>query len=166
MSTPKRHKPKKGGRKTKFRPEYAEQARQLIADGKNQRQCYEFFNVSRQTWHSWKKRFPVFLDALQESLDGNVKKVEDALLKRALGFSCTEVTKTVEIVEKGKKKQSNKEVERHVIADVAAIKFFLVNRSPKDWQNIEKKEITGNDDSGLIPNKITVEFVEPNVDIE
>jgi type I restriction-modification system DNA methylase subunit len=130
MATPKRRNPKKAGRKTKFRPEYVDQAKQLIADGKNQKQCQDFFNVSRPTWSAWKKAHPEFLYALQESLAGNIAKVEDALLKRALGYEYLEIIKTIEVSENDKKKQTKKEVMKHISGNVEAMKLYLYNRCP------------------------------------
>lgn len=144
MATPKKRGPhKKTGRKTKYRHEYVLQASQLIADGKNQRQCQDFFGVSRQTWITWKKRYPEFLDALNSALEGKVKNVVDALYKKALGYTFLEVSKSVTIDGTKKKIQSKKETSKEVPADVGAIKFFLTNRDPDNWQSLKKEEITG-----------------------
>lgn len=140
MAIPRKLNPKKGGGKTKYRPEYAKQAAQLIADGKNQRQCQDFFGVSRTTWGKWKVDFPEFGLALEDSLAGKIKKVEDALYRRCLGYTYTQITKAIELTCDGKKKQTKKEIERHILGDVIAQKFFLINRDSKNWSSVDKKD--------------------------
>lgn len=172
MATPKKLNPKKVGRKTIYRPEYAKQAAQLIADGKNQKQCQEFFNVSSATWANWKKIYPEFLESLEESLAGKIKKVEDKLYRRCLGYTYIQTTKAIEKTCDGKEKHTKKEIERHILGDVMAQKFFLINRDPKNWSNVEKiynKESM--DDSVEIFRKRIAEMdksvqgkVEPKID--
>jgi hypothetical protein len=60
----------------------------------------------------------------------NIRKhVEEALLKRALGFSYSE-TRTESA---GEGKEKTVVVEKHTEPDVRSILFWLTNRYPKRW---------------------------------
>ena len=61
------------------------------------------------------------------------RQVENALLKRALGYEYTEVTK--EYVPDVGKMTVTKEVTKQVIPDTTAQIFWLKNRKPGDWRD-------------------------------
>src|SRR5690606_25674624 len=70
-------------------------------------------------------------------------EVENALLKRALGYEYEEVKTLIEEVD-GKKKKKIEKTIKHVPADVSAAIFWLRNRKGLVWSNrdaVETKRI-------------------------
>ena len=59
------------------------------------------------------------------------EKVENALLKRALGYTYDEVKETYD----GDQLTKRQVVTKHVPADVGAMIFWLKNRRPQDWKS-------------------------------
>lgn len=89
--------------------------------------------VSRSTLGRWKKQFAAIRDALSEGKEIADTNVENALYKRAIGFTQEEVTsyrdkKTGEMV-------VSKRVVKQVAPDVTAMVFWLKNRRPDLWRD-------------------------------
>lgn len=59
-------------------------------DGLTEEQISENMGINRRTLSEWKKRFPPILHALKEGKEVVDRHVENALLKRALGYDTTE----------------------------------------------------------------------------
>lgn len=87
--------------------------------------------ISRETFYRWKEQFSDICDAIKKGKEVIDFEVEQALLKRALGYSYTETRK--EIDANGKKRVIV--TEKHVEADTAAQIFWLRNRKPNKWRN-------------------------------
>ena len=60
-------------------------------DGLTDKQIAKNIGVSEQTLNVWKNRFPSFLESLKKGKEVVDREVENALLKRALGYEYTEV---------------------------------------------------------------------------
>lgn len=86
------------------------------------------------------KRFPEFLNALKKGKAPVDQEVENALLRRALGFEYKEVIEEETKLENGKVKKYTKTVKRVALPDVTAQIFWLKNRRPDRWR--EKQDIT------------------------
>lgn len=86
------------------------------------------------TLYDWQNKFSEICEAIKKGKAPVDIEVENALLKRALGYDYTEVTE--EIYGDGKK--HIKRVTKHIPADPASMFFWLKNRKPKQWR--EKPE--------------------------
>nr|DAV18236.1 MAG TPA: terminase small subunit [Caudoviricetes sp.] len=73
-------------------------------DGLSDEQIAKNIGISRSTLNDWKKRFPDISDTLKKGKDVADREVENALFKRAVGFSYTEETKEL-IADTGQKKR-------------------------------------------------------------
>lgn len=133
MSTPKRHNPRKAGRKTKYRKEYADQVLTLIAGGMTQTQVHQFFGVTGQTWANWKRNNPALLENVNHGLTKKSGQVIDALFKSAIGYESIEET-VVEESDGTKEKRTKKRVKRNVSPNTASIQYYLNNRIPDKWK--------------------------------
>lgn len=100
-------------------------------DGLTDEELSKRMGISRETFYRWKEQFPDICDAIKKGKEVIDFEVEQALLKRALGYSYTETRK--EIDANGKKKVIV--TEKHVEADTAAQIFWLRNRKPDKWRN-------------------------------
>lgn len=100
-------------------------------DGLTDEELSKRMGISRETFYRWKEKFSDICDAIKKGKEVIDFEVEQALLKRALGYSYTETRK--EIDANGKKKVIV--TEKHVEADTAAQIFWLRNRKPDKWRN-------------------------------
>lgn len=105
-------------------------------DGLTDEQIAEKIGCGVRTLYDWKNRFPQISQALKKGKEIVDIQVENALLKRALGYDCKE-----QRIEKSDK-DGTKTVQtiRHVPADTTAQIFWLKNRRPDKWRDkpIEK----------------------------
>lgn len=84
--------------------------------------------VDPSTLRRWRDRYPALNQALCQAQDLD-SQVEGALLRRALGYSVTEVKR----VDNGKDAVSVTETVKHVPPDTTALFFWLKNRQPQRW---------------------------------
>lgn len=112
-------------------------------DGLTDAQIAHNIGITPKTICEWKNRFSEFREALKKGKAPVDIQVENALLKRALGYEyeeiTTEVTKIPVIGKDGKiteKEQKHvKKVTKMVIPDTTAQIFWLKNRRPDKWRD-------------------------------
>ena len=100
--------------------------------------------VNRDTLSTWKKTHPDISDALKEGKEVVDLLVENALLKRALGYTYEEKTyERKQITEEGDTGMVlTKTVTKEVIPDTTAQIFWLKNRKKAEWRdNAERLEM-------------------------
>lgn len=113
-------------------------------DGLTDEQIAKNLGVSVSSLNEYKKKYPEFLESLKRGKEIVDYEVENALLKRALGYEYDEVT-----CEFGKE---TKRVTKQVAGDVTAQIIWLKNRKPDKWR--DKQVIESN-------NNTTVEIKNP-----
>ena len=112
-------------------------------DGLTDEQIAHNAGIHPDTLYDWQKRFPVISDALKRGKAPVDIEVENALLKKALGFS-VKVKKPIKV--KTKRQLQGKgtieeehieyaEEEVYVPPDTAAQIFWLKNRKPDKWRD-------------------------------
>ncbi len=106
-------------------------------DGLTDEQIAKNIGISRETLNQWKNKYADISDTLKRGKEVVDYEVENALLKRALGYTVKEekLTKDGEVVE----------LEREVPGDVTAQIFWLKNRKPDAWR--DKRENEDNNDA-------------------
>ena len=109
-------------------------------DGLTDEQIAENIGVSRSTLNDWKKKHPNISDTLKRGKEVIDRHVENALLKRALGYEYIETTK--ELTDLGL--TVTKQVTKQVAPDTTAQIFWLKNRKPQEWRDKKETEVTGN----------------------
>jgi hypothetical protein len=120
---------KGGGRKTRYKPEYAEQAQKLCEIGLTDEQLATFFSVTDRTINRWKHRHEEFLSAVQAGKAIADRVVERAVLHGITGYYVEEETTSRGIVRKTKK---------WIPGNPGAGLRWLSLRCPEEWR--EKKE--------------------------
>lgn len=104
--------------------------------------------ISYSTFKEWIKRFPAISASLKKGKAPVDTEVENALLKRALGYDYVETvteytySETEKDADGNPKKilKSTRTVTKHVAGEVGAQAFWLKNRRPDRWR--EKREET------------------------
>lgn len=111
-------------------------------DGLTERQIAEDkMGVAMSTLSDWKIRFPELLEALKLGKEVVDRQVENALLKRALGYEYDEITHepdkdTGQLV-------VSKIVRKQVAPDTTAQIFWLKNRKPNEFRDKRDVAVTG-----------------------
>lgn len=96
-------------------------------DGLTDEQIAKNIGISRSTLNDWKEKYSDISDTLKKGKEVVDYEVENALLKRALGYTVKE--------EKLTKDGCVVELEREVPGDVTAQIFWLKNRKPYKWRD-------------------------------
>lgn len=106
-------------------------------DGLIDEQIAKNIGIRAGTLYEWKNRFPEFSEALKRGKEVVDREVENALLKRALGYEYTETTReAVQDPNSGEvKMQVTKKVTKQVAPDTTAQIFWLKNRKPDKWRD-------------------------------
>ena len=110
-------------------------------DGLTDEQLAEKMGINPATLYDWKNKHPEISEALKKGKEIVDIQVENALLKRALGYEYME--ERAEISEKDGRKVI--QTVKQVIPDTAAQIFWLKNRRPDRWRDKpqEKAEAAG-----------------------
>ena len=95
--------------------------------GLTDEQIAKNIGINRTTLYDWKKKETNIADALKKGKEVIDFEVENALLKRALGYEYEEETYENGILTKKVKKQ--------VPPDTTAQIFWLKNRKPNNWKD-------------------------------
>lgn len=124
-----------GGRPTRYKEEFNEQAYKLCLLGYTDADIADFFKVTETTINNWKIAHPEFFESLKQGKVFADAKVADSLYNRALGYSHTD---TKFATWEGKITDSI-EYTKHYAPDPTSAIFWLKNRQPKQWR--DKQEI-------------------------
>ena len=140
--------PDKGGRPSRYRPEYDEQARELCMLGYTDVRLAKFFTVTEKTLNTWKQRHPSFFSALRAGKETPNIRVASALFHRAIGYSHPEVD--IKVVNGQIVKT---ELVKHYPPDTAAAALWLTNREPDLWKG--KRAEQADDEGAGGPQPVT-----------
>lgn len=101
--------------------------------------------ISRSTLNEWKNRFSDISDTLKRGKEIVDIQVENALLKRALGYTYKETTREAQFNPQTEKYEMvvTKEVTKEVVPDTTAQIFWLKNRKPEEWRDKKDVEHSG-----------------------
>lgn len=104
-------------------------------DGLTDEQIAQNMGICVATLYNWKSKHLEILESLKRGKEVVDRQVENALLKRALGYKYDEVT-----IEKG---VETKRVTKEVVPDTTAQIFWLKNRRPDKWKDKQDIEVAG-----------------------
>lgn len=108
-------------------------------DGLTDEQIAGNIGISRSTLNQWKDKYPDISDTLKRGKEVVDLQVENALLKRALGYEYEEVSEKYEsgtLIEK-------KVTKKQVVPDTTAQIFWLKNRRPDKWKDKQDVQVSG-----------------------
>lgn len=104
-------------------------ARQGLTD----EQISKNMSISYSTFREWKKKYSALSAALKKGKTPVDFEVENALLKRAMGFEYEETETIIEEVD-GKQRERIKKIKKVALPETSAIIFWLKNRMPEQWR--------------------------------
>lgn len=127
--------------------------------GLTDEQIAENMGIHPSTLYEWKKKYPEINESLKTGKEVIDFQVENALLKRALGYEYEEVKQIIEKDEKGKDRKRVEKTTKVALPDTTAQIFWLKNRKPPEWR--DRQEIAH---SGEIDFKAKQEKIEAYLD--
>lgn len=107
-------------------------------DGLTDEQIAHNMGIASSTLYDWKKRYPEISESLKRGKEIVDRQVENALLKRALGYEYEEVKEKFE----GNVMTERTVIKKEAIPDITAQIFWLKNRKPGDWRDKREPEDT------------------------
>ena len=106
-------------------------------EGLTEEQIAKNMDISYSTFREWKKKYSALSAALKKGKAPIDFEVENALLKRALGFEYEETETVFEDVD-GKPKKKIRKIMKYAPPDTSACIFWLKNRKPNHWRKMNE----------------------------
>lgn len=140
---PQRH---AGGRPTKYRPEYVDQARKLCMLGATDVELADFLDIDVGTFYRWRNTHEEFCKAVTCGKDAADDRVERSYYQRAVGYE----HESVKIfMPSGATKPVYAPYKEHIPADTGAGLNWLKNRRRKDWSDRQEIALSNPDGTNL-----------------
>ena len=127
-----------GGRPSKYKAAYAEQARKLCELGATDVDIADFFGVSDRTVYRWQNQYDEFCQALKAGKAPADDRVERSLYHKAVGYSFDAVKI---FMPAGKEDPIYAPYREHVAPDTTAAIFWLKNRRPDEWRDKTEQDV-------------------------
>jgi len=103
-------------------------------DGLTEEQICKNLGISRTTFYEYKNKYPDILNALKKGKEVHITEVENALIKRALGFTYEETETYIKDIA-GSKTQMIKKVTKYCPPDVGACAIILKNKDKDHYSD-------------------------------
>jgi transposase len=126
-----------------LKPEKLRQIEEWSTKGWTQAEISKAVGVSHSTFSGWVGKYPEIRDAYRKGAELTDDKVEQALLKRALGYDHPQEKTTVELLPDGGRRQKVEKSTTHVPPDPTSIIFWLKNRRASEWRDRREMELAG-----------------------
>jgi hypothetical protein len=127
-----------GGRPSKYKPEYNEQAYKLCLLGATDKELASFFDTTEQTINAWKQNYPEFFESLKRGKEEADATIAQKLYHRAKGYEHPE-----DKIFNDNGKPLIVPTIKHYPPDTTAAIFWLKNRQPQRWRDRVETEISG-----------------------
>lgn len=129
-----------GGRPSQYQPQFAAVAKKMCEMGATDADLAQALKTTVQTIWSWRTKYSEFLEAVKVGKEAYDALVERSLAARAMGY--TYDAEEIKVVG-GRVKRVP--VRKHVPPDTTACIFWLKNRRPDQWRDVNRFEHTGRD---------------------
>lgn len=134
------------GRPSKYKNEFAEQARKLTEHGFTDEEMADFFGIGTSTLYRWKAEHIDFRDAIKIGGSPCDDRVERSLYQRATGY----VIKS-EKVFNANGKVLRADTYEHIPPDTGAAIFWLKNRRKEQWRDKTETGFTDPEGKPMTP---------------
>jgi transposase len=105
-----------------------------LRDGLTEAQVCKNLGISVNTLNEYKKKYQELSESIKRGRQPIVTEIENALVKRALGYEYDEV-KTYIKDEDGKTVKYTEKTRKHLPPDVGACAILLKNKAPEHYTN-------------------------------
>jgi hypothetical protein len=154
----------RGGRPTKYKPEYVDEVFRLALLGLDDAEMASVFDVDEKTLNNWKKEHIDFFQSIKDGREKADAKVARAMYHRAMGYSHDEEkvfydNQTGAVV--------TKTVTKNYPPDTAAAFIWLKNRQGKKWRDRQELSIEAGNPIERLSNLlgIPVEVINERLEI-
>lgn len=127
-----------GGAPTKYNTTMCKQVKKLCYLGMTDKEIANFFEVSESAINIWKREHREFFQSIREGRENADANVSESLYKRALGYEHEE-----DVIFNDKGKPLIIKTTKHYPPDSHALRFWLMNRRPKNWRDKQEVEHSG-----------------------
>lgn len=107
----------------------------MAMDGLINEQIAHNIGINPSTLYDWQKKYPEIAKALKKGKEVIDRQVENALLKRAIGYEYEEKKVVQEKDKNGKDRIRIEKTTKMISPDVTAQIFWLKNRKPAEWRD-------------------------------
>lgn len=104
-------------------------------EGLTDEQIAKNMGIGKTTLYDWQKKFPEITNALKKSKEIVDYEVENALLKRALGYRYQEKITETRYDQNGDPYTYERTMEKEMPPDPTSMIFWLKNRQPAKWRD-------------------------------
>lgn len=144
-------------RPEKWKDEYVRIAEGAAKLGATDREIAEMLGVSERTLNYWKHQRSELAEALKVGKQASDDRVEQALYRRALGYS-HDATK---IAVNAQGEVTQVPFVEHFPPDTTAAIFWLKNRRSAEWRDVKAQEVSGPNGGPVSLRRIELVPVEP-----
>ena len=113
--------------------------REWCLEGKTNEQMCELLGISPDSWYTYMKEHKELNSLVSAAKSVTDNRVENAVLKSALGFEYEEIKTIIEEDRNGKKRTRIEKTKRYMPPNASAQAFWLKNRKKDEWG--DRKEI-------------------------
>lgn len=131
-------------------------------DGASDADICEFIGISYTTLYKWIGKYPEFAQAMSKGKEVVDRMVENALLKRCLGFEYVET----ERIRKDGELISEKKVKKYTPPDVTACAIWLNNRKPDEWKRNRDNYTISENESSIQINIVKKDVPEEGIIVQ
>jgi hypothetical protein len=103
-------------------------------DGLTEEQMCLNLGVSVNALNIYKKRYPELKESLKKGKEIIITEIENALIKRALGYDVEEVKTSIRMID-GKETKYTEKSRKHIPPDVGACAILLKNKDRGNWSD-------------------------------
>lgn len=119
-------------------------------DGLTDEQIADNIGIAASTLYDWKNKYPEVSESLKKGKEVVDRQVENALLKRALGYEYDEVKEKYEFGELTEKTVTKKRIPPDTTAQI----FWLKNRNPHAWRDKQEHLDNTMEDNDMVKQYI------------
>lgn len=120
--------------KKKLTKEMIQQAYEYAKSGNTREQIANNLGIATSTFFDYMNKYQEFSEAVKKGESLSISIVENALFKRAKGYTYTETT--VETFPDGNQKK--KVVQKQMAPDTGAAIFILKNKKSDEWKDVQE----------------------------
>jgi hypothetical protein len=135
------------GRKGKYHTHVQPRLDTILAwrrEGLTEAEICDNLGVGHSAFATYKQKYSELTEVLKEGLDDANAQVENALFKRAIGYSYEEKEYSVTKVDGKDKKVLSKVTKKSKSPHITAQIFWLKNRKRQYWRDRQEHEFEGN----------------------